>query len=456
VSEAPGLRITLQGEGGAADAWAALLLSPGTEVLRVATLEEARAARPSLAVFFSAPEGAGALAQRVSELQVPFSLIVGDLGDHPHTRLLRDLVQAKRDWQSAFDAMVDPIAVVAVGGGVVRANLALAGALDRPINTVVGVNYRELLGPPEGPLPDLIARGLETASAQTSEGRYAHLPGLRQVTVSPLKDEAGELRGVTVILKDITELRDHQDRVLRSVRLADVGLLAAGVAHEINTPLASIGLRAESLLRSAEDPLLNAVESFKKFPRYLKTIGEEILRCKKIISALLEFGRTRKHEVTQTSVNDLASSAGDLVSHELRIRRLTLELRLEHALPMIRADHGQLRQVLLALLMNAMEATPPGGHIAIETRPIPEGRIALRVRDDGAGIAPEHLERVFSPFFTTKPLGQGTGLGLAVCHGVVASHGGELRIESLLGAGTTVIVELPVEGAMLSEGAIRG
>lgn len=446
------LRITLQGDEYAADAWEALLVSPGTQVVRVESPEAARAAQPSLAVFFARGEDAEAVAQQVARLALPFSLVLGGSHAHPHTRLLHDLVQAKRDWQGAFDAMVDPIAVVDARGVVVRANLALAKALGQPITSVVGADYRTLLGAPQAPLKDPIARGLDERVATTAEGGFAHLPGVRQITVSPLLEKDGRTRGVTVELKDVRELREQQLRLQQSARLADVGLLAAGVAHEINTPLASIGLRAESLLRSAQDPRLTAIDSFKNFPRYLNTIGEEIFRCKKIIAALLDFGRTRKNEMTATDLNALVASAADLVGHELRVRRLELELRLDDALPGVQADHGQIRQALLALLMNAMEATAPGGHLVVETRPLPPSRVALTVRDDGAGIAPEDLPRVFSPFFTTKPVGQGTGLGLAICHGIVSGHGGEIRVESRPGEGTAVTIELDVRGPGRTDG----
>ncbi len=448
MAEAPKpavLRITLQGDERAADTWETLLVSPGTELLRVADPAAARAAEPSLAVFFAPVDGVGAVAEEVARLGLPSTLVLGGDHAHPHTRLLHDLIQAKRDWQGAFDAMVDPIAVVDRRGIVARANLALARALDRPITTVVGADYRALLGSPLPPLADPIARGLEERVATTAEGRYERLPGVRQVTVSLLETD-GAVRGVAVELKDVSELREQQLRLHQSARLADVGLLAAGVAHEINTPLASIGLRAESLLRSAQDPRLAAIDAFKNFPRYLATISEEIFRCKRIISALLEFGRPRKQEVTASDLNALATSAADLVGHELRVRRLALELHLAEALPSIRADQGQIRQVLLALLMNAMEATAPGGHLAIETRVLPSGRIALTIRDDGSGIAAADLPRVFSPFFTTKPVGQGTGLGLAICHGIVTGHGGEIRIDSRPGQGTAVTVELGPEG----------
>jgi signal transduction histidine kinase len=249
---------------------------------------------------------------------------------------------------------------------------------------------------------------------------------------------------VVVMLKDVSDRREQQERLQRSARLADIGQLAAGVAHEINTPLASIALRAESLMKAAEDPRLLAIDTFKNFPRYLKTIDEEIFRCKKIIGALLEFSRARPPEKRVTDLNALAEKAAELVGHQMKLKQIALALDLQPGLPTLHADDGQLRQVLIALLMNALDATAPGGHVGIETRRDGDGTVVLTVKDDGEGIAPEHLDKIFSPFFTTKPVGQGTGLGLAICHGIVAAHGGEIRVDSEVGRGTRVSLALPI------------
>jgi two-component system NtrC family sensor kinase len=248
--------------------------------------------------------------------------------------------------------------------------------------------------------------------------------------------------GLVATLKEVTELKEQQRLLEQASRLADVGQLAAGVAHEINTPLASIALRAESLLAAAADPGLAGLPAFRNFPRYLKTIDEEVYRCKKIIGALLEFSRSRKPEVRDADLNALAETAAELVRHPMRLKQVELKLDLDPALPDVRADDGQLRQVLLALLLNALDATAAGGHVRLATRGGPEA-VALTVEDDGAGIPPELLDKVFTPFFTTKPVGRGTGLGLAICHGIVEAHGGEIRIESEPGRGTRVGVTLP-------------
>jgi signal transduction histidine kinase len=276
---------------------------------------------------------------------------------------------------------------------------------------------------------------------------------VQQVTTSPLHGADGGVDGLVVILKDVADLKEQQERMLQAARLADIGLLAAGVAHEINTPLASIALRAESLLRSAEDPRLRELDAFKNFPRYLKTIDEEIFRCKKIISALLEFSRARKPEIKEVDLNLLAEKAADLVNHQMKLKQVALNLKLDPKLPGIEADDGQLRQAILALLMNALDATAPHGHVEIATKRESAATVSLSVSDDGPGIPKEHLDKIFSPFFTTKPLGQGTGLGLAICHGVVSAHGGEILVDSETGRGTRFSLVLPMHGQ--KDGAAR-
>ena len=393
--------------------------------------------RVGLAIAFAEPAEARALVDAAASRPgaPPLTLLMGaDLEEHPHRLLLRALVDGKNDWERTFDAMVDPMALVDLQGTVVRANVGLARALDRRIGEVVGHAYAELLG---GPLPASsgrasatcpIAQSLADQQPRTEEARYQRLPGLRLVTTSPLRDAHGASRGLVVNLKDVGELKEQQERMTLASRLADIGQLAAGVAHEINTPLASIALRAESLLKSAEDPRLTAIDSFRNFPRYLKTIDEEIFRCKKIISALLDFSRARKPEVRDTDLNALVERAADLVRHQMKLKHVALEATLDAGLPTIAADDGQLRQALIALLMNALDATPPGGRIEVATRREGDEAVALTVADTGVGIPPEHLDKIFNPFFTTKPVGQGTGLGLAICHGIVTSHGGEMRV----------------------------
>ena len=441
--------------------WSSLLGMAPIELVPNADLASVKSADAELVVAAVAPSEVPAVAAALAANPdaPPATLYVGaDLDQHPQARLLQILVQGKRAWEGTFDAIVDPVALLDRTGAILRANLGFAGVVGRKVQEIGALHYRELVGTPIEDQLDPIAQSLEDGEPRTAEVRYQPLAGIWQVTTSPLRHSSGEMQGLVVILKDVADFKEQQERLLQAARLADIGLLAAGVAHEINTPLASIALRAESLLRSAEDPQLQAVESFKNFPRYLKTIDEEIFRCKKIIGALLEFSRSRKPEVKEVDLNLLAEKATDLISHQMKLKQVALGLHLEPKLPAIQADDGQLRQALLALLMNALDATRAQGRVEIETRRESPGQVSLTVSDDGAGIPRENIDKIFNPFFTTKPLGQGTGLGLAICHGVVTAHGGEIRVESEPGQGTRFSLVLPIHApdAAAAKGRRRG
>jgi two-component system, NtrC family, sensor kinase len=448
------LRVAILGLNGDASGWIEALAGSGAQVSAVGSPEGLFEEGVDLGVAFLDPAASVDLVRSASTRAAPpLALLVGATPEeHPHARFLRVLFTGKQDWERTFDAIVDPLFLVDERGVIVRANRELARAVGGAVEQVGGTHYTRLLGAPvpaEGSeeAADPIAQTLADGTPRTVEMRYAGLSFVHEVTTSPLLDEKGAPQGVVVTLKDVSPRRDQQERFLRAARLADIGQLAAGVAHEINTPLASIALRAESLLKSASDPRLLAIDSFKNFPRYLKTIDEEIFRCKRIIGSLLDFSRVRKPEVKDSDLNALAERAADLVGHQMKLKQVTISVKLDPTLPRVPADEGQLRQALLALLMNALDATPSGGRVEIETRREGADSVSLTVADSGVGIPRENLAKIFSPFFTTKPVGQGTGLGLAICHGIVSSHGGEIQVESEVDKGTRLSLVLPLSRA---------
>jgi two-component system NtrC family sensor kinase len=440
----PRKRVAIFDHGFGHEDWLAMLDRQPVELVRAERVEDLAAMDVGHVVAWVTPSEAARLTVALDERAnpPPVTMMIGSsAAEHPQTVLTRALVTGKQEWEATFDAIVDPLAIVDRLGIVRRANLGFARALGRDIREVAGRSFGELLGPCTG--LDPISASLQDAQARTEEASYEALAGVHLVTISPWRDEGEDLSGLVVHLKDLTQQKDQQQRLQQAARLADIGQLAAGVAHEINTPLASIALRAESLQRSGQDPALLAVPAFQNFPRYLKTIEEETFRCKKIIRALLEFSSSRKPKTQPTDLNALVERAADLIGHQMRVKQVDLQLRLEPGLAPVPADDGQLRQVLLALLMNALDATRPGGKVEVETGRREGNRVVLGVNDDGEGIPPDVREKIFSPFFTTKPFGQGTGLGLAICHGIVTSHGGTIEVDSEAGRGTRFAVLLP-------------
>jgi len=438
------LRVGLVGSGTDASIWRALLSHRANDPIVAETpgslLEHDL---DLMLVFAESVNLATAAAASAGAAQPPSVVVRLEPGRiHPLTALVEALAEAKREWETSFDALVDPVAVLDGNGAVVRANLALGNAVGVAIREVVGRHYALLMGQAAAGLADPIAQSLADGAARTAEARYQALPGVRQVTTSAVPDNRGRMR-LIVVLKDVTELKEQGDRMQQTLRLAELGRLAGGMAHEINTPLASIALRAESLMRQAEDPRLLAIDSFRNFPRYLQAIDQEIFRCKKIINSVLDFSRARAPETKATDLNAVARSVADLVESQLRLKQVRVELELDGALPEVEADESQLRQALLALITNALDASSPGGRITIETRATADGGATLAVQDEGTGIAPADRDKIFSPFFTTKPVGQGTGLGLAICHGILQSHGGHIRVESEVGRGARFTLQLP-------------
>jgi signal transduction histidine kinase len=349
------------------------------------------------------------------------------------------------EWQGVFEAFADPLLVLGPEGVTWSLNDRLAEWLCRS-DGGIGIYWTTLLAP-KGSVPDCpISRSLEEKAPHAGEMEFGALPGVWQVTASPLRSSDRLAGGVVVAMKEITQDKRRQEMLLRASQLAEVGQLAGGIAHEINTPLASIALRAESLLRKAQDPALQAVPTFERFPKYLEAIDRETFRCKKIIAALLDFARSGQPQARSIDLNAVAEAAGELIAHELKQRSVTLVRNLDPSLPVIVADDVRLRQALLALLVNALEASSPGGVVEIATSQAGPAEVLFSVTDGGRGISPEDLPRVFDPFFTTKPMGSGIGLGLAMCRGIVLAHGGSVAVESEPGRGARFTVRLPVEG----------
>jgi len=232
-------------------------------------------------------------------------------------------------------------------------------------------------------------------------------------------------------------LQSTQDKLIQSEKLASLGQLAAGVAHELNNPLATILLYADILRReSALDP---------QHQTDLETIINETLRCKQIVSGLLNFARQTQVNAQPTSVNDLIQDLIEIEKRHPRYEKINFNLELDAALPLAELDAAQLREVILNLIHNAADAMPDGGKITIRTAAKPDGMITIEVQDEGKGIPQEHLSKLFTPFFTTKPVGKGTGLGLAIIYGIVKMHRGQINVQSEVGRGTTFTISLPVK-----------
>jgi signal transduction histidine kinase len=239
-----------------------------------------------------------------------------------------------------------------------------------------------------------------------------------------------------VFAKDITERKKMEQQILRADRLASMGQLSAGVAHEVNNPLGLILGYTQLLLE--DEP-----EETQRF-KDLKIIEKHTKNCKKIVEDLLKFTRSSETRMQPILVNNLIEDVVQVVEHQFESTHVTIGLELGD-IPMCDGDEEKLKQVIMNLLMNAQQAMDGKGHIQITTtHDRKKGEILIMTADTGAGIAPEIRDKIFDPFYTTKPTGKGTGLGLSVSYGIVQEHGGDISVESTPGKGTTFTVVLPV------------
>ena len=263
-----------------------------------------------------------------------------------------------------------------------------------------------------------------------------------RLTATPLR--APQATHLLVLVEDITLRKRLERQMVLTERLTTAGRLAAGVAHELNNPLATIAGCAEALKERSQDSHLRDLDAFKDFPSYLGLIEEEAYRCKEITGSLLHFVRDPGSRRAPTDLNVLVDKVLELIGHQSRYARSRFERRLDAELPDVVVNEGQLRQVFLGLASNALDAMDGRGTLTVTTRRRNAKEVEIAFIDQGPGI-PEHiLPRVFDPFFTTKPPGQGTGLGLAIAQGFVADHDGRFEVESRVGTGTTFRVILPV------------
>jgi PAS domain S-box-containing protein len=258
----------------------------------------------------------------------------------------------------------------------------------------------------------------------------------------PLHKSDGTRLGWLEVYRDITGQRLIQSKLLQTEKMAALGQLVSGIAHELNNPLTSIQGYAQLLLTrwSVSDRAADALR-----------ISQEAARAGRIVKNLLLFSRETKPERRAVHLNDVIERTLSLRSYELKLENIEVELVLDPGLPQSLADAAQLQQVVLNLIVNAEQAIVLArgddagtGRILIRTRRLAGDRLAMEVSDDGPGIPPEIVARIFDPFFTTKPPGVGTGLGLSIVYGIVQEHGGEVSVDSLPGHGTTLTVELPV------------
>jgi len=357
-----------------------------------------------------------------------------------NARFFEMVRRAKDQWETAFDALSEGIAVVDTDGIVRRANRSLASLLGVPVSTLVGTALGDaLLGAGKSQaLSELLAgtrRGDRSAPLIVRSERLHRTVRVNAAHIAG----AGFEQSVVVLVEDVTEQQALETQLVQSEKLAAVGQLVSGVAHELNNPLTSIAGLSEFLLEQKE--------LGKKDRGHLQVIQEQAERAGRIVRNLLTFARKGTGERALVDLNDVIRRTLSLTAYDLKLKDITVTRELSGALPEVLGDRHGLQQVVLNLVTNAAQAVaenPRERPREITVSTWFDSQVHLRVADSGPGI-PEHvLQNVFTPFFTTKEPGKGTGLGLSITYSIVESHGGHLTIEPPPASGGAAFrVDLP-------------
>ncbi len=273
-------------------------------------------------------------------------------------------------------------------------------------------------------------RAIERLTRSISEGNFNRIEGLQT------RDELGSV--ITAINSMSEELASREEQIIQSKKLASMGILTAGVAHEIANPLNNISMIAQTY-----EELYPGLEERDRIG-FMQKIDAETERIRKIVKNLLDFSKPKDAHPREADINAVVQKSMSLVQNMMDVQNIETRVALEPDLPAVYVDEHQVQQVLVNLVTNAVQAMTPGGSLSVSTRNRKAtGSVEITVMDTGKGISPEYVPHIFDPFFTTKGDG-GTGLGLSVSYGIIRNHGGEIRVESKVGTGTTITVELPV------------
>ncbi|MGD0883470.1 MAG: GAF domain-containing protein [Thermodesulfovibrionales bacterium] len=371
--------------------------------------------------------------------------------------LFEEVSKEKKEWEKTFDAMTDMVWIEDGQQCVIRANYTLLNKTGLSALEVSGKKCSELLSSLDIHNPTLHCS--KTFHAKRSSFRELKGNGgsIYNLWSYPLNTDEGHLYAIVRHLKDVTAEKRLEMQLIRTDKLASLGTLVAGIAHEINNPLGIIAGYSEALIERAENSKLLEIEDFEDFPEYLTTIHNEIFRCKRILGSLLDFSRPTSGTFRQIDINELIKEVILLINHKAAKLNHSIHLKLNRDLPKICAEPGSLRQLFMNIIINSLYFTPEKGVISIRSDLDSERKdrgklhlldvpwIKVSVTDTGLGIPHDILDKVFDPFFTTKPVGEGTGLGLSICHKIVEEHSGSIDVESDIGVGTTITLRFPAK-----------
>jgi PAS domain S-box-containing protein len=362
--------------------------------------------------------------------------------------VMRDITQRKEaqdrikraaeEWRTTFDSITDLVSICDKDFRLVRVNKAFADILKKKPVELIGKPCHEMLhGTNEPVLNCPQNKTIKTKKPATAEFFEPHLGIHLEVSTFPIFNDKGEVVASVHVARDVTERKKMEGQLIVTDRLASIGELASGIAHELNNPLTGvIGFSDLLLDRDLPDDIKEDIE----------VINREAKRTAGVVRNLLTFARKHETEKKPVNINSIIEKVLELRAYEQKVNNIEVNTQFAPDLPEVIADGFQLQQVFINIIINAehfMIEAHGRGMLNITTERV-ENTIKASFADDGPGIAKENLGHLFDPFFTTKEAGKGTGLGLSICHGIITEHGGRIYAKSELGKGATFVVELPV------------
>ncbi len=358
-----------------------------------------------------------------------------------------ELYDKTNELQAIFDSISDGIVVYDHAAKIQHNNLI--GLQSFPQKAQFGKSCQEIFHPEVSSLPQTcpVERALQGERVDSSWTWVIEGQGTRylDVTATPIRDAVGNKNRALVFFRDVSEKRLQEMHLIQAEKMSSIGVLATGIAHEINNPLTSVAGFAEALQRRFRDEAgLQDDSRLDVFPRYLDMIINESYRCKGIIDHLLSFGRKSDGIPMKVDLNQVVHEVLELLRYHASYKQVEVVTDLDPKLARITGDPSGIRQVCMNLLINAHQAIEEQGKVAVSTQCSEASQVALVVRDTGCGIAEHLADRIWEPFFTTKEVGQGVGLGLALTYNIVKAHGGDIQLVSRIGEGSEFTVTLPI------------
>ena len=358
-------------------------------------------------------------------------------------RMKADELDHMREFsENILESLNDGLAVINRDDRIVRWN--------RRLEELYGVRHEDAVG---RRLDEVFSAGffevLRSARHDSSEGEaFYRVPLITRqaparrllvnVATTPLRESDGRIAGTILIIEDISSRVQLEEQLQISEKMASIGLLAAGVAHEVNTPLTGISSFTQMLLHNAapDDPKTKVLEKIER----------QTFRAAKIVNGLLNLARPAQTDTGAVEVNAVINDVLSLLEHQFRTGRIQVRKELAAVAPIVQGIEYKLQQVFLNLFLNARDAMPRGGWLTIATRIVGDDAV-VEISDTGSGIPADQMSRIYDPFYTTKELGKGTGLGLSITYGIVQEHGGSITCDSIVGQGTRFALTLPLAAA---------